>query len=74
MRLHLMFRLLNRYPVDVYVTSIQVPYITLSSGARQNIYEGDELDFFEVNIQQVHPINGAWLSFNLQTSGQGQCY
>lgn len=65
----LVFRLMNRYPIDVYVTSIQGSYVTLSSGRKQNIYEGDQLDFYEINIEETHPVNGSWIRFSQKRLG-----
>ncbi|NRA62903.1 MAG: hypothetical protein HRU19_00385 [Pseudobacteriovorax sp.] len=66
----LVFRLVNRYPVDVFVTSLQGPFITLSGGQTQKVYEGDELDFYEVSVRQTHPINGSWLTFDYKYLGR----
>ena len=68
----LSFRLLNRYPIDVYVTSLQGPFVTLSGGNNQNIFEGDELSFSKVRIQQTHPVNGSWLSFEYLNLGEAR--
>ena len=68
----LTFALLNRYPIDVYVTSLQGPYVTLSGGNNQNVFEGDELDFFEIRIKQVHPVNGSWLNYEFLPLGRAK--
>ena len=58
---HLIFRTLNRYPIDVFVTSIQGRFITLSAGSDQNIFEGEPLHFQRFSVKSVHPATGAWL-------------
>ena len=65
----LVFRLLNRFPVDVSVTSVQGRYITLSGGAGQNVRQGDRLTFFRSTITDVHPANGSWLAFQNRKLG-----
>ena len=69
---NLIFRLLNRYPIDVFVTSVQGPFITISGGQNQNLFEGDELSFHTLDIAQVHPANGAWISYNRKYLGKAK--
>ncbi len=59
----LSFRVLNRYPIDVFVTSLQGRYLTLSAGKDQNVLEGDTLDFAEFSVKSHHPIDGTWLEY-----------
>ncbi|SMF69681.1 hypothetical protein [Pseudobacteriovorax antillogorgiicola] len=68
----LVFRLLNRYPIDVFVTSVQGSFITLSGGKNQNLFEGDELQFYDVQITQIHPANGAWLNYDYKYLGRAK--
>lgn len=69
---NLLFRLLNRYPIDVFVTSVQGRYVSLSSGQSQNIFEGDELTFYETKLKAQHPIDGSWLSFDQKLLGKAR--
>jgi hypothetical protein len=71
----LVFRLFNRIPVDVSVTSVQGSYITLSGGSEQGIEAGDKVDLVRAEIKALHPANGTWLEFqkqNLGTNHRGQ--
>lgn len=69
---NLVFRTLNRFPVDVYVTSIQGRYLTLSSGTDQNVFEGDDLDFYQTKVRTQHPADGSWLSFDQKLLGHAR--
>lgn len=68
----LLFRMLNRYPVDVFVTSIQGRYLTLSSGSEQNIFENDQIKFYQTTIKAIHPIDGSWLGFEQKLLGEAR--
>ena len=68
----LVFRLLNRLPVDVNVTSIQGKYLTLSGGTEQNIEVGDRVDLVRTSIRSLQPANGTWLEFKKQPLGTAQ--
>ena len=68
----LVFRLYNRIPVDVSVTSVQGAYITLSGGQEQGIEIGDNVDLVRATIRSVHPANGSWLEFGKQPLGTAQ--
>ncbi len=68
----LVFRTLNRYPVDVFITSIQGSFITLSGGTQQLIFEGDELDFYQTSIKARHPVDGSWLAFDKKRLGKAK--
>lgn len=68
----LVFRVLNRYPLDVYVTSLQGRYITLSSGKDQNVFDGDELTFIDVDVRSRHPVDGSWLTFEQKALGKAR--
>ncbi len=67
---NLLFRMLNRFPVDVYVTSIQGRYLTLSSGSEQNVFEGDDLSFYQTSVRTQHPADGSWLNFDQKLLGK----
>jgi hypothetical protein len=69
---NLIFRMLNRFPVDVHVTSIQGRYLTLSSGTEQNIFEGDELAFYQTTVRTQHPADGSWLNFDQKLLGKAK--
>jgi hypothetical protein len=69
---NLLFRMLNRFPVDVYVTSIQGRYLTLSSGSEQNIFEGDDLSFYQTVVRTQHPADGSWLTFDQKLLGKAR--
>ncbi|WP_141731045.1 hypothetical protein [Oligoflexus tunisiensis] len=69
---NLLFRMLNRFPVDVYVTSIQGRYLTLSSGSEQNIFEGDDLSFYQTMVRTQHPADGSWLTFDQKLLGKAR--
>jgi hypothetical protein len=69
---NLIFRMLNRFPVDVYVTSIQGRYLTLSSGSEQNVFEGDDLSFYQTSIRTQHPADGSWLNFDQKLLGKAK--
>lgn len=69
---NLVFRMLNRFPVDVFVTSIQGRYLTLSSGLEQNVFEGDDLSFYQTNVRTQHPADGSWLSFDQKLLGKAK--
>ncbi len=68
----LVFRLFNRIPVDVSVTSVQGSYVTLSGGADQGIEAGDKVDLVRAEIKALHPANGTWLEFQKQNLGTAQ--
>ncbi|MBC7532147.1 MAG: hypothetical protein H7318_11245 [Oligoflexus sp.] len=68
----LSFRVLNRYPIDVFVTSLQGRYITLSSGKDQNVLEGDSLEFADFAIKSQHPVDGTWLEFEKKPLGKAK--
>ncbi|RZA24862.1 MAG: hypothetical protein EOP10_08615 [Proteobacteria bacterium] len=68
----LSFRVLNRYPVDVFVTSLQGRYLTLSAGKDQNVLEGDELEFAEFTIKSTHPTDDTWLEFGTRSLGKAK--
>lgn len=68
----LVFRLYNRIPVDVSVTSVQGSYITLSGGQEQGIEIGDNVDLVRATIRSIHPANGSWLEFGKQPLGTAQ--
>ena len=68
----LVFRLVNRLPVDVSVTSIQGHYLTLSGGSEQNIAIGDRIELVRTAVRSLHPANGTWLEFSSKPTGVAQ--
>gem|GEM_PF-1270962 len=68
----LVFRLVNRLPIDVSVTSIQGHYITLSGGSEQNIAVGDRVELVRTSVRSLHPANGTWLEFSSKPTGVAQ--
>ncbi len=69
---NLVFRLINRLPVDVSVTSAQGRFITVSGGEDQGIRAGDELTFQRVTVASLHPANQSWLGFATKKLGQAK--
>ncbi len=68
----LVFRLFNRIPVDVSVTSVHGSYVTLSGGSDQGIEAGDKVDLVRAEIKALHPANGTWLDFQKKNLGTAQ--
>ena len=68
----LTYRIINRLPVDVAVTSVQGQFLTLSGGTEQNIAIGDHVDLVRSNIKSLHPANGTWLEFQIKPLGTAQ--
>ena len=66
----LAYRLLNRLPVDMVVTSVQGKYVTLSGGSRQKLVKGEVYDVLRPTISQRHPVNGSWLRFKSLRAGK----
>jgi hypothetical protein len=68
----LTYRLLNRYPIDVFVTSVQGRFLTLSAGTKQNLFEGQDLTFHRFAVKAVHPANNSWLAYSTKELGQAE--
>ncbi len=66
----LTFRMLNRLPVDITVTSQEGAYLTLSGGSDQGIKIGDEFDVVRPMVSALHPANGSWLAFKKEPMGR----
>jgi hypothetical protein len=69
---NLVFRMSNRIPFDVSVTSIQGPFVTLSGGAEQNLEINDQLQVIRAQILSTHPANKTWLEFKRSPLGTAQ--
>lgn len=63
---NLLFRLFNRIPADVSVTSVQGTFVTVSGGEEQGIRLEDEITLARYLISSRHPANNTWLSFHEQ--------
>ena len=63
----LVFRLFNRIPADVNVTSVQGTFLTISGGEEQAVRLDDEITFMRFLISSRHPANNTWLTFHEQT-------
>ncbi len=68
----LTYRVLNRYPIDVYVTSLQGKYVTLSAGKDQDVLEGDTLEFADFSVKSTHPVDGTWMDFQQKPLGKAR--
>lgn len=68
----LVFRLINRLPIDISVTSVQGPYITLSGGLEQGLHEGKRIGLYRVWVQDVHPVLRTWRHFYSQPLGEAR--
>ncbi|TWW07930.1 hypothetical protein E3A20_29420, partial [Planctomyces bekefii] len=68
----LIFRLFNRLPVDVSITSVNGGYITLSGGSEQGIEAGDKVNLIRTTVKSLHPANGTWLDFSKLPLGSAQ--
>jgi hypothetical protein len=68
----LTFRVINRLPNDVHVTSLQGPFVTLSGGHDQGIEPGDQIEILRSEITAIHPANGTWVEFKNSTKGAVQ--
>lgn len=66
----LVYRLLNRYPLDAFVTSIQGRFVTISAGLKQGLHEGQEVKVQSCKISSTHPVNSTWLNFNYKYLGK----
>lgn len=60
---YVVYRLINLIPADLYVTSVQQQYVTLSGGTAQNVNIGDRLEIRRVWIASRHPALGTWRTF-----------
>jgi hypothetical protein len=60
----LVFRLFNRLPIDMSVTSVQGEFVTLSGGEKQGVRVNDVVDVVRPFISGVHPADGTWVMFN----------
>ena len=68
----LLFKLTNRLPTDVSVTSIQGKYITLSGGLTKGLHRGDTITLVRAYVASLHPANQYWLNFETSPLGTAQ--
>ncbi|NRA43690.1 MAG: hypothetical protein HRU09_01910 [Oligoflexales bacterium] len=68
----LVYRLINRIPIDVSITSVQGKYLTLSGGFNQGLQVGDDLDLIRVKIKALHPALHTWRSFSTRRLGKAR--
>lgn len=68
----LVYRTLNRLPVDVTITSVQGKFITLSGGKNQHVEIGDDVTLVRSVVTSRHPANGSWLEFQTKTIGSAK--
>ena len=68
----LVYRLINRIPIDVSITSVQGKYLTLSGGFNQGLQVGDDLDLIRVKIKDLHPALHTWRSFSTRRLGKAR--
>ena len=66
---NLVYALINRLPVDVYITSVQGTYVTITGGKSQGINAGDQFDVLRSWVIAFHAANGSWLSFRTRKMG-----
>ena len=65
----LTFRLFNRLPVDITITSVQGRYVTLSGGRDQGLHAGDSIHIVRPQVAATHPANRTWLAFKTDHLG-----
>jgi hypothetical protein len=70
----LVYRLINRLPIDVYVTSINGFYISLSAGVNQGLRVGQKLEIVRSYIKTIHPIHGGWAGYQTEILGTAEIF
>ena len=68
----LVYRLINRIPIDVSITSVQGKYLTLSGGFNQGLQVGDDLELIRVRVEALHPALHTWRSFSTKKLGRAR--
>lgn len=69
---NLVFRVINRLPIDVTINSIQGRYATLSGGSNQGLKVGDHLEFIRPFVREKNPADKTWKSFDSKVAGKGK--
>jgi len=65
----LVYRVINRLPLDITVTSIQGKYVTLAGGQRQGLKEGQRVDVVRSFVTSTHPASQSWISYSYKKRG-----
>lgn len=65
----LTFRLINRFPLDARVTSVQGQFVTLSGGRNLGIGSKEKFPVYRVNVTGIHPATGGPESFSRKRMG-----
>lgn len=68
----LVFKVTNRLPTDVSVTSIQGKYVTISGGLAKGIHIGDSITLVRPYVASIHPANQYWLNFETAILGKAE--
>lgn len=68
----LTFSLVNRIPLDAYVTSVHGPYATLSGGRLMGLINGQEVVVYRAKIAERHPKLYSPSSYTLERVGGGR--
>lgn len=66
---NLIFKMLNRIPVDAHVTSLQGRFVTISGGQLRGVEIGDRIEIVRPFIISRHPANGSWMKINTKKLG-----
>ena len=66
------FRLYNRLPIDVTVTSVQGKYVTITGGRKQGLSKDDKFPIVRAQVSAVHPADGTWLKFKTKKLGMAK--
>lgn len=65
----LTFRLINRFPLDARVTSIQDQFVTLSGGRNLGIGSKEKFPIYRASVASIHPATGGPASFTRKRRG-----
>lgn len=68
----LVFKTLNRLPIDISVTSVQGAYITVSGGMKKGLTIGSKLEIIRPEISSVNPATKSWTSFTAGKQGEAE--
>lgn len=65
----LTFRLINRFPLDARVTSVQGQFVTLSAGRNLGIGSKEKFPIYRVTVATTHPATGGPETFSRKLMG-----
>lgn len=65
----LTFRLINRFPLDARVTSVQGKFVTLSAGRNLGIGSKEKFPVYRATVTAIHPATGGPASFERKQMG-----